>query len=124
MRAFAASGMKCLPMLIYPYTRIPSEIAKGVPTDAGGGVGHRPAGWMTAEAFYEYTANVFASHLRKHTVKFPAKLSVDGHRTHLTYQLSEICSELGIILLCIHPDATRLLQQLDVATFSPLKLGW
>jgi hypothetical protein len=31
---------------------------------------------------------------------------------------------LGITLLPIHPNATRLLQQLDVATFRPLKLGW
>jgi hypothetical protein len=79
---------------------------------------------MTAEVFYEYTGNVFASHVGKHTVRFPAKLSVDGHRTHLTYQLSELCSELGIILLCIHPDATRLLQQLVIAASRPLKLGW
>jgi hypothetical protein len=31
---------------------------------------------------------------------------------------------LGITLVSIHPNATRLLQQLDVATFRPLKLGW
>jgi hypothetical protein len=79
---------------------------------------------MTAGVFYEYTGNVFTSNLGKHNVKFPANLSVDGQRTHLTYQVSELCSELGITLLSIHPNATRLLQQLGVATFRPLKLGW
>jgi hypothetical protein len=78
---------------------------------------------MAAEVLYKYTGNVFTSHLGKHNVKFPANLSVDGHSTHLTYQLSELCSELGITLLSLHPNATRLLQQLDVATFRPLKLG-
>jgi hypothetical protein len=79
---------------------------------------------MTAEVFYKYTGNVSISHLGKHSVKFPASLSVDGHRNHVTYQLSELCSELGIILLSIHPNATRFLRQLDVATFRPLRLGW
>jgi hypothetical protein len=102
--------------------RTPSEITKRVPDDWR--IGHSPIGWMTAEVFYEYTGNVFASHLGKHNVKFPLILSVDGHRTHLTHQLSELCSELGIILISIHPSATRLLQQLDVATFRPLQLGW
>jgi hypothetical protein len=31
---------------------------------------------------------------------------------------------LDINLLCSHPNTTRLLQQLDVATFRPLTLGW
>jgi hypothetical protein len=122
MLAFSASGTMCPPMLICPYKRIPLEITKRVPDDWG--VGHSPAGWMTAEVFYEYTGNVFTSHLGKHNVEFPADLPVDGHGTHLTYQLSELGSELGITLLSIHPNATRPLQQLDVATFRPLKLGW
>jgi hypothetical protein len=61
---------------------------------------------MTAEVFYEYTGNVFTSHLGKHNVNFPANLPVDGHRTHLTHQLSELCSELGTTLLSIHTNAT------------------
>jgi hypothetical protein len=99
-----------------------TEITKRVPDDWG--VGQSPAGWMTAGVFYEYTGNVFTSHLRKHNVKFPANIFVNGHCTHLTYQLSELCSELGITLLSIHPNATRPLQQLDVATSRSRKLGW
>jgi hypothetical protein len=121
MLAFSASGMMCPAMLIYPYKRIPSEITKRVPEDLG--VGHNPTGWMTAEVFYEYTGNVFVSHLGKHNVKFPVTLSVDGHSTHLICQLSELCSELGINLIYIRPNTTRLLQQQDVAAFRPLTLG-
>jgi hypothetical protein len=118
MLTFSACGMMCPPVLIYPYERIPLETTKRVPDDWG--VGHSPAGWMTAEVFYEYTGNVFTSHLGKHNVKFPASLSVDAHHSHLTYKLIELCSELGITLLSIHRNATRLLQQLDVATFRSL----
>jgi hypothetical protein len=122
MLRFFASGMMCPPMLIYPYKRIPLEITKTVRDDCG--VGRSPAGWVTPEVFYEYTGKVFTSHPGKHIVKFPADLSVDGHHTHIIYQLSELCSEVGITLLSIQTNATRLLQQLDVATFRPLKLGW
>jgi hypothetical protein len=61
MLAFSASGMMCPPTLIYIYKRIPLEITKRVPDDWG--VGHSPAGWIIAEAFYEYTGNLFTSHL-------------------------------------------------------------
>jgi hypothetical protein len=79
---------------------------------------------MTAEVLYEYNGNISTSHLGKRNVKLPGNFSVEEHRTHLTYQLSELCSEMDITLLSIHPNTTRLLQQLDVATFMPLKLGW
>jgi hypothetical protein len=69
MLALSASGMMCPPMLMYAYKRIPLEITKRVPDDWA--VGHSPAGWMTAEVFYEHTGIVFTSHLGKHNVKFP-----------------------------------------------------
>jgi hypothetical protein len=101
MLAFSASGLISPPMLLYPYERIPPEITNRIPDDWR--VGHSPAGWMRAEVFYEYTGNVFVSLLGKHNVNFPAKPFIDGYRTHLTHQLSELCSELFITLLSIHP---------------------
>lgn len=47
-----------------------------------------------------------------------------GHKTHLTYSLSKLCEELNIILICLYPNATRILQPADVAIFKPIKLGW
>jgi hypothetical protein len=88
MLAFFASGTICPPMLIYPYKIIPREITDRVPDDWD--VAHGLVGWMTAEQFYEYTGNLFTSHIGKHNVKFPSNLSVDGHRTHLTYQQREL----------------------------------
>jgi hypothetical protein len=53
--AVCASGTMFPPILIYPYKTISPEITKGVPDDCG--VGHRPAGWLTAEVVYKYTGN-------------------------------------------------------------------
>jgi hypothetical protein len=67
---------------------------------------------------------LFSLHILENIMSSSRNLSVDGHHTHPTYQLSELCSELGITLLSIDPNATRLLKQLAVPTFRSLKLGW
>ena len=49
---------------------------------------------------------------------------MDGHKIHLTLQLSDFCSQHGIILYCLYPNATHLLQPADVSVFKPLKSLW
>ncbi|KAJ4440650.1 hypothetical protein ANN_08797 [Periplaneta americana] len=50
--------------------------------------------------------------------------AVNGHKTHLTYQLSELCSELKIILIALYPYSRRIIQPADVSAFFPLQCGW
>lgn len=47
-------------------------------------------------------------------------LLVDGHASHLTTDAIEFCIKEKIILLCLPPHTTHLLQPLDVGVFSPL----
>ena len=54
----------------------------------------------------------------------PNPLFVDGHKSHLTYQLSVFCNKLKIEIIALYPGATRLLQPADVAVFSPVKMYW
>lgn len=49
---------------------------------------------------------------------------VDGHKTHLTYPISKLCTYLKIILIALYPNATRILQPADVSCFRPLKALW
>lgn len=51
-------------------------------------------------------------------------LFVDGHKSHLTYKLSKLCTDLKIILIALYPNSTRILQPADLAAFHPLKEGW
>jgi len=44
---------------------------------------------MTCELFYEYIANIFHPILVSQVVIFPVVLFVDGHKSYLTYQLSQ-----------------------------------
>lgn len=48
-------------------------------------------------------------------------LFVVGHKSHMSYHISELCTELGIILTAQYPNATRILQPADVNAFKPLK---
>ena len=51
-------------------------------------------------------------------------LFVDGHKTHLTYQLSNLYTELQIVLIALYPNSEHILQPADVAAFRPLKTRW
>ncbi|CAH2108084.1 unnamed protein product [Euphydryas editha] len=76
------------------------------------------------------TSTLLRKLLRKKTdlvaakTTFPVILYVDGHKTHLTKEVSELCKSLEIHLIALYPNATRILQPADVASFKPIKSGW
>ncbi|KAJ8932257.1 hypothetical protein NQ314_014803 [Rhamnusium bicolor] len=109
-------------MVIFPYKRLPKTVVVSVPKEWG--IGTSDNGWMKAELFYEYISIILHPHLIKEKVKFPIILFVDAHKTHQTYELSQLCSKLQIILVSLYPNATRILQPADVSSFKPLKNSW
>ncbi|KAI4455654.1 hypothetical protein MML48_9g00000110 [Holotrichia oblita] len=122
MFTFSAAGSVTPPMIIYPYKRLPAAVAKSVPGEWG--IGTSDNGWMKSELFSEYISNILHPHLCKIGIQFPVILFVDGHKTHMTYELSTICTRLQIILVALYPNATRILQPADVSCFKPLKNAW
>nr|CAH7753587.1 unnamed protein product [Callosobruchus chinensis] len=119
---FSADGTICVPMVVYPYQRIPEKIAKNI--NPKWGVARSDNGWMTSETFYQYIANIFHPHLKENGVKLPVILFLDGHKSHLNYQLSLLCNELQIEIISLYPNATRILQPCDVSIFRPMKEAW
>lgn len=57
-------------------------------------------------------------------IKKPVLFIVDGYKSHISLTLSRFCSDNGIILYALNPNATHLLQPADVAVFKPLKEFW
>ena len=47
-------------------------------------------------------------------------LIVDGHASHISTEFIKFCNEKKIILLCLPPHTTHMLQPLDVSVFGPL----
>lgn len=117
-----ASGLKTPPLVMFPYQRLPSNIVKDMPETWA--FGRSPTGWMTAESFYEYVTNCFYPWLVQNNIVLPIVLFVDGHASHITYHLSEFCREKGIILIALHPNATHLMQPMDVSVFHSMKCHW
>ncbi|KAL0852107.1 hypothetical protein ABMA28_000347 [Loxostege sticticalis] len=98
MFTFSADGKVTPPMLIFPLKKLRQEIQ---PT------------------FFQYVKNVLHPALVKENVQFPVILFVDGHKSHTTLELSQLCQNLGIILIALYPNATRILQPADVSAFRP-----
>lgn len=116
-----AVGELCPPMVIFDYKRVPSEVANSIPKEWG--IGLSDSGWSTYDVFYCYIVNVFYPWVKKH-IGFPIILFVDGHTSHLSYQLSVFCAQNEITLVALYPNSTHILQPIDVAVFRSLKQGW
>ena len=57
-------------------------------------------------------------------IQFPVLLFVDGHSTHISLPAAEYCKDNGIILYCLLPNLTHILQACDIGFFSPMKSVW
>lgn len=119
---YSAAGDAVPPMVVFPYKRIPKDLALSVPP--GWGIGRSDTGWMTSATFFEYVANVFFPWLVEEGIQLPVFLFLDGHKSHYNIELYEFCVEHKIVLYCLYPNATHILQPCDVSIFRPLKVEW
>nr|CAI5825338.1 unnamed protein product [Callosobruchus analis] len=122
MFTFSASGIITPPMIIYPNKRLSSVVANEIPDEWA--IGLTENGWMKSEVFIDYIKNHLHPYLRKINTKFPIILFVDGHRSHLSLELSKVCTNLEIVLIALYPNCTRIMQPADIANFRPLKSLW
>ncbi|XP_033220991.1 uncharacterized protein LOC117175391 [Belonocnema kinseyi] len=119
---YAASGTVVDPMVVYPNQRIAQDVMQGVPENFA--VGRSPSSWMISATFYEYIADVFYQRLVRKQEEFPVLLVFDGHKSHINLELHEFCVEKRILLICLPPNATHILQPCNVGIFRPLNVEW
>lgn len=119
---FSASGKAVPPMIVLPYKRIPQDISNSLPDDYF--VGRSDTGWMVGSTFYEYVADCFCPWLELNGIKLPVLFFLDGHKSHISPELAELCTEKKIFIYCLLPNATHILQPCDVGIFRPLKVNW
>lgn len=117
-----AEGLFAPPLTLFKYVRLPASIANNAPTFWS--LGTSENGWMTGKCFFEYIANVFVPFLKTKPIQLPVILFLDGHKSHLTMELSDLCRRNKIILIALLPNATHILQPLDVSVFGPMKTKW
>ena len=117
----SADGQFSKPFVIYPGVR-PKYNLEGVNVDDYD-LGNSSNGWITADCFFGWIANLFYPQIRD-KVKFPVVLFLDGHSSHVSISVAQFCLEHEIILYCLPPHASHILQPLDVAVFGPMKKKW
>ncbi|GFO19616.1 LOW QUALITY PROTEIN: tigger transposable element-derived protein 6-like protein [Plakobranchus ocellatus] len=116
----SATGHYTWPMLIYPGTQFrgikPQEVFEQ------SFKGRSENGWINQNLFFEWLKLVFVpqtTHIKK-----PLLLLVDGHVSHQSLQTSSLCDENQIILYCLPPHSSHILQPLDVGVFKTMKAEW
>lgn len=119
---FSADGQIVSPMVVFPFVRPNKVIIDSIPADWL--LGRSESGWMKSETFYEYIANGMDKWLTKNNIKRPVLLLVDGHKSHLSLELSKFCYDHQIILYALPPNTTHIMQPADVSVFKPLKTNW
>lgn len=117
-----AAGELVPTMIVYPYQTIPPKISRNFPDEFR--IGKSSSGWMTAETFYMFIANVFHPWCVENQIEFPVALFLDGHGSHLNMALSDFCVKNKIELIALYPNATHILQPMDVSVFRTLKRAY
>ncbi|KAI1676278.1 DDE superfamily endonuclease [Pyrenophora tritici-repentis] len=80
-----------------------------------------PTGWTNNDLALDWLRH-FDSHARP--VGTHRLLIINGHESHCSVAFRDLCEEMKIILLCMPPHSSHLLQPLDVGCFSPLKRAY
>lgn len=111
-----------MPFIIFPYTRLPVEVVSGTLPDIE--YNYNSSGWMTGDNFAYYIRHVLYKQARDKGVKFPIVLFVDNHSSHISEEISRMYDELQIILVCLYPNSTHVVQPLDIGVFYGLKRAW
>ena len=76
---------------------------------------------MTGDTFLDWIQTIFLPSLPSER---PVLLILDGHRSHIGYEVRRLAQANGVHLLKLPPHTTHLLQPLDVGVFNHLKRTW
>ena len=76
---------------------------------------------MNSPIFYEFIRDGFVPWLEKLDIPRPVIFLVDGRRSYLSQEVSELCDREQVVLYALPPNTTDLLQPAEVAIFDPLK---
>ncbi|XP_033223648.1 uncharacterized protein LOC117177211 [Belonocnema kinseyi] len=117
-----AAGNLAPPMVMFRYQRTPYSITTSIPDDWAHG--NSENGWMNGRTFYDYITEDFYPWLLENKFEFPIVLFLDKHSSNMTMSLSNFCAEKNIEVIPLHPNATHIIQPLDVAFFRPMKSIW
>jgi hypothetical protein len=87
-------------------------------------IGISDNGWTTDEIGLIWLKKIFGLYTQDRTVRKYRLLILDGYGSYITAEFDQYCSANLIIILCMPPYSSYLLQPLDVSCFSVLKRSY
>ena len=112
----SAAGLPHPPMIIYSKCFPGGQYRFEGPDDAL--YAKSESGWIDSKLFLSWFNKIF---LKYAVNQRPIMLLVDGHKSHMTIDIIDLCRSKGVILFCLPPHTTHALQPLDVSVFKALK---
>lgn len=114
-----AAGNVIPPTHVFPGERFRSNPLEGAVY--GTYMGRSTSGWMDSELFNGWLSNHFSKSIPPAR---PVVLLLDGHSSHINLETAKCAKEDQILLYCLPPHTTHVLQPCDVGFFKPMKANW
>ena len=95
----------------------------GIEGFPGAAFAHTCNAWMDSAKFVEYLKTL-VTFAKDQCIQFPILLIVDDHSTHMSLDAAEYCSANKVVLYCLLPNATPILQACDIGFFVLMKAVW
>jgi hypothetical protein len=118
----SAKGVLIPPLVIFEAVMHQRAWYEHLPVDWTIGVSNN--GWTTNEIGLFWLEKVFDRFTKDRTVGRYRLLILDGHGSHMTAEFDQYCRDHSIIVLCMPPHSSHLLQPLDVGCFAVLKRSY
>lgn len=117
-----ADGTLLKPFVVFKGERLSPQMVSKLPHGIDFVI--TKSGWMEHDAFMEFVVQSFVPQMKQLKRKPPYLLFIDGHRSHISLEISSACEDNGVILITLYPNATHIIQPLDVSLFRPFKIKW
>lgn len=116
----SAAGQLLPPMVVYKATHVYEKWKQGGPKGAVYYCSKN--GWFDHFLFWKWFEEVVLPELKRRP---GVKLLVgDNLSSHISADVIKACKRNNIRFVCLPPNATHLIQPLDVGVFGPLKTAW
>ena len=118
----SADGVKLPPLVVYKAKNLWARWTKGGP--AGATYTISDSGWMEKANFHQWFEHSFIPSVSHLLTAGPVVLFLDGHGSHIDFELVNTALKYCVILMCLPPHVSHVLQPLDVTCYGPLKQVW
>ena len=115
----SATGQILPPYVVYKGERLMSDTRYGGPLGSRYSVSQN--GWMTENTFLDWMRSLLVPSIPNER---PVLLILDGHTSHVSYEVRVLAVEHDIHLLKLPPHITHGLQPLDIGVINHIKRIW